>query len=374
MDKKGVKVCLAMAPVSHAACALARFTQGGVFTDIIRLRRLPVTALPLAPKIINALVKAGLKTIDDIATRPRAPLAARFGAQLLTQLDYLLGHAEPVFEPHRPQAMCREEQRFFEPVSQEADIQRVLHELAAKVDDILETRGQGGRLFQASFFRTDGHVRHIAVRTSYPVRAARRIANLFKEKLSALSDEWDAGFGFDLIRLSVLEAENRDPDQISLDGYKVDEEALSALIDRLGARFGMNAVKIAFPVDTHIPERAQTCTPPYLDSAISWQKPQPGEPPRRPVHLFDPPQLIDTLAEVPDGPPLRFRWRRVQHAIRAAEGPERIAREWWQDGICAPIRDYYRVEDNDGRRFWLFREGLYGGDKTPKWYVHGLFG
>jgi protein ImuB len=133
-------------------------------------------------------------------------------------------------------------------------------------------------------------------------------------------------------------------------------------------------VKIAFPVDTHIPERAQTCTPPYLDSAISWQKPQPGEPPRRPVNLFDPPQLIDTLAEVPDGPPLRFRWRRVQHAIRAAEGPERIAREWWQDGICAPIRDYYRVEDNDGRRFWLFREGLYGGDKTPKWYVHGLFG
>ena len=109
-----------------------------------------------------------------------------------------------------------------------------------------------------------------------------------------------------------------------------------------------------------------------LRTAHEWPDLDPDDPPLRPFQMFDPPQPVETLAEVPDGSPLRFRWRRVLHEVALAEGPERIGGEWWR----APdqkTRDYYRVEDREGRRFWLFRQGLYGETDEPRWFVHGLF-
>jgi protein ImuB len=92
---------------------------------------------------------------------------------------------------------------------------------------------------------------------------------------------------------------------------------------------------------------------------------------RRPLTLFARPQPIEALAAVPDGPPIRFRWRRVLREVARAEGPERISSDWMGDQLT---RDYYRVEDKDGRRYWLYREGLYGEtDEPPRWFVHGLF-
>ena len=96
--------------------------------------------------------------------------------------------------------------------------------------------------------------------------------------------------------------------------------------------------------------------------------------PARPLRLFARPEPIEAMAEVPDGPPRRFRWRRVLHDVTAIEGPERIAAPWWRQA-GAPTRDYFRAEDSEGRRFWLYREGLWGRETTqPKWFVHGLFG
>lgn len=98
-------------------------------------------------------------------------------------------------------------------------------------------------------------------------------------------------------------------------------------------------------------------------------------PPDRPLRLFAHPEPVEVMAEVPEGPPLRFRWRRVMHEVARAEGPERIAPEWWrQEDSARSTRDYFRVEDAEGRRYWLFREGLYGRETaSPLWYVHGLF-
>ena len=95
----------------------------------------------------------------------------------------------------------------------------------------------------------------------------------------------------------------------------------------------------------------------------------------RPLHLFDPPHRIEVIAEVPDGPPRRFKWRRAMHDVIAHEGPERIASEWWKRRDAKGLtRDYFRVEDAQGRRFWLFRHGLYGGEAgNPDWYLHGCF-
>ena len=96
--------------------------------------------------------------------------------------------------------------------------------------------------------------------------------------------------------------------------------------------------------------------------------------PARPLRLLDKPEPVEAVAEVPDGPPIRFRWRRVSHVVARAEGPERIAAEWWRSGAEPPARDYFRVETAAGHRFWLFRAGLYGEGGKPAWFIHGLFG
>ena len=94
----------------------------------------------------------------------------------------------------------------------------------------------------------------------------------------------------------------------------------------------------------------------------------------RPLLLFARAEPADVMAQVPEGTPRRFRWRGVLHAVARAQGPERITAEWWRNGTEAPTRDYYLVEDDAGRRFWLFREGLFARETAaPRWFVHGLF-
>ena len=86
---------------------------------------------------------------------------------------------------------------------------------------------------------------------------------------------------------------------------------------------------------------------------------------------------MEVIAGLPEDPPVRFRWRRVVYRVVRAEGPERLAGQWWERETPdeADPRDYYRVEDEDGRRYWLFRAGLYeaGGQVLPRWFMHGLF-
>ena len=213
-----------------------------------------------------------------------------------------------------------------------------------------------------------------------PTRDPGVLTRLFRERIDALADPLDPGFGFDLIRLAVPVTLPLVAQQLQLGGGAVADSELGALLDRLGTRLGRNRVRRLSAGDSHIPEQAafelivgelggDTA------SALQWPTPEAGEPPLRPLHLFDPPQRIEVMAQVPDGPPRRFRWRRVQHDVTRFEGPERIAAEWWRrrDGHGL-TRDYYRVEDVRGRRFWLFRHGLYGTEKlSPDWYIHGLF-
>jgi protein ImuB len=200
------------------------------------------------------------------------------------------------------------------------------------------------------------------------------------ERVEGLSDPIDPGFGFDLIRLTVPVAEPLAVTQLKLEGGAVREAEVAALVDRLSTRLGRDHVRRLVAQDTHIPEQMQLALPAVeaAQAAVSWSKPESGEPPMRPLHLFDPPQPIEVIAEVPDGPPRRFRWRRKFHEVRRFEGPERISSEWWnrRDGVVGKgglTRDYYRIEDARGRRFWVFRHGLFKEKPDPKWYLHGLF-
>jgi protein ImuB len=148
-------------------------------------------------------------------------------------------------------------------------------------------------------------------------------------------------------------------------------------VDRLAALFGAQRVQRFQPQDTHIPEAAAVAVPAQYagPTKTAWHM-QRGkdDPPRRPLRLLAKPEPIeDVMALAPDSPPKRFKWRQVRHSIAHAEGPERIAMEWWRHQEQMPTRDYFRVEDEEGRRFWLYREGLYAETREPKWFVHGVF-
>jgi protein ImuB len=375
----------AIAGAPATARALARSTRRVIVPagrESEAVRPLPISALGLDPARLQALSRAGLKTVADLIDRPRSPLAARFGADCVERLERLAGISEHPISPRRPVPVALAERIFFQPIAHGDDIAATLARLAVDVASLLEARGEGGRNFEASFYRVDGDVRRITVATARPNRTPKAIARLFHEKLDALSDPLDAGFGFDLIRLGAFRTEPFLATQASLDGHALDDEAVADLVDRLGARFGPERVLGFVPRDTHVPEQRMRLAPVFAmaDTAKTgdtarWDEGfEPGEPPLRPLSLFDPPEPIEALGEVPDGPPLSFRWRRVLHQIARAEGPERIAPEWWRASDDALDRDYYRVEDRRGGRFWLYREGLYAaGRPQPRWFLHGLF-
>lgn len=207
-----------------------------------------------------------------------------------------------------------------------------------------------------------------------PVRDPAHLLTLFRDRLDGI----DPGFGIELMELEASGTGPVTPQAHSLDGVldgdSPDLARLAVLADRITARLGDRVVKILRPMESHLPERAETVDP-YAGELPDWQSAAPPGPAPRPLRLFDRPESLKVIAEIPDGPPMRFVWRRIVHKVRKAEGPERIAPEWWRPAAARRARDYYRVEDEDGRRFWIFREGLYGDGRggPPAWFVHGLF-
>ncbi|MBN8807866.1 MAG: DNA polymerase Y family protein [Sphingomonas sp.] len=373
-DRLGVVVAYAFAGNPDAARALARWRVSGA-TEDEAVRRLPVAALGLDDEATLALKRAGLKTVGDVVVRPLSAIAARFGGEAATRVRRIVGEADSPLTPRIVTPPLHAERRFVEPVARTDYALDVLAELMAEAVARLEQGHEGGRRFEARFFRTDGLVQRLAVETGRPSRDVAAVLRLFRERIDALADPIDPGFGFDLIRLDVPVAERLDAAQLKLEGGAVAEDQLALLIDRLSTRLGRNRVRRFVARDRHLPEQAEFMLPAMEPAAPSaWPTLDTDEPPLRPIHLFDPPQPIDNVvAGVPDGPPAQFRWRRTLHEVARAEGPERIAAPWWTRRE-APTRDYYRVEDRRGRRLWIFRHGLFeDGQPAPAWYVHGVF-
>ena len=385
----GLVVRHAFADAPEAAQALARFRPGPQPDEEAAIRSLPVAALRLDGDTERALRRAGLKTIGDLASRPRAPLRARFGDEMALRLAKLLGEVDSRIVPRHPAPAFVFGRSFAEPIGRIEDALAVIGDLAREAESTLEREALGGRRFSARLYRSDGTTRDLAVETGLPIRDPAILRRLFDERLTALSDPLDPGFGFDLVRLAIPLVEPLGARQLHLSPNAPTGDALSGLVDRLSTRLGRDSILRFVPADTHLPEREAVCrpaadhataptpatTPRTGSDPASWPVPSPGEPPLRPIHLFDPPQRIEALAEVPDGPPRRFRWRGTLHDVVRHEGPERIASPWWRrNGLAGLTRDYYRIEDGRGRRYWVFRHGLYGTETAdPGWYLHGLF-
>ena len=357
----------------HAAAARALARYGG--NDV---RALPVAALELPEDTLSGLRRAGLFTLGDLAQRPMAGLAARFGEEAVARLRAILGNAASPLAPRLARIPIHAHARFAEPIARTRDILDAMEALLINAAHQMEARRIGGRRFVVMLERCDGARRHLVVETGLPTRDPAPVMRLFTERIETLADPLDPGFGFDAIGLAVPRTEPLVARQAELTGDTAGEDGIAALIDRLSTRLGPGNVLRLAPVDSHIPEAAQRPLPASQQTPPPWPARDRAADQTRPLLLFDPPQAITAIAGVPDGPPQRFRWHGVLHEVALAEGPERIAPEWWRqvDGHLPGhglTRDYYRVEDGEGCRFWLFRHGLFEERGDPAWYVHGLF-
>jgi protein ImuB len=378
--EQGFTVGAGIAGTAAAAYALSRFANGTIAEpgrEAEALAPLPVAALNFDSKIEHALKRAGLKTIGQVAMRNRSELASRFGKAFVFHLERALGRSQHPINPLRPIPDFIVERRFAEPIMTEDMIVETLVALAKSLGEVLETSGKGARILVASFYRADGAVRRIGIETGSPTRDSKIVERLFKLKLDTLADPIDPGFGFDLIRLEATLAQKDTPDAVGFDRDTRAEREIAQLIDCLSVRFGAHRILRFVPQNTHIPEAEAALVPAQssIPATATWEmKRSESEMPQRPLRLFEKPELISVMAQIPDGPPLRFRWRQVLHTATFAAGPESIAMEWWRHQETMPMRDYFRVEDDTGRRFWMYRDGPYGRETgEPRWYMHGVF-
>lgn len=367
----GVSARIACADTPGAAHAGARYgpascaiiPSGG---ERAALAGLDVAALRLAPGVCDLLRRLGLKRIGRLYDLPRAPLAARFGEGLLARLDQAVGRAEEAISPLSPAAHYGVRMMFPEPVARLDDIEQAGARLAAALCLRLQRDGRGAKEFTLRLFGVDGTQRRIAVSSSRLLQHKDHIVRLFHERIIAIEAEHEEGFGVDAASLEAGRVEPARARQDDLAPERApDGERLSFLLDRIAARLGPQAIIRLGARESHIPERAQTREGRHSGAAFCSAP--------RPLLLLPQPERVDVLAEIPDGPPAQFTWRRVRRRVASADGPERIGPEWWDPGE-GRTRDYFRVEDSEHHRYWLYRDGLYGAKTgAPIWYVHGLF-
>jgi protein ImuB len=339
------------------------------------LAGLPVAGLRLGRELCDGLARLGLRRIGDLYALPRAALAARFGAALAGRLDRALAReAEPI-SPARPVPQHAARLLFAEPIGRTEDVDAAVRRLLATLCDGLERAQRGARRLELAVYRSDGTVQRLAVGTSRPDRRPAHLHRLFAESF----DRIDAGFGIDAAMLGALATEPLGAEQLRLADREDPAPSLADLVDRLSNRLGPDAVSRPMPVESHRPDRAVAAGPPLAlpdDAPAGW----PADPPR-PVRLFASPEPVEAMAPVPDDPPLLFRWRGRLHRVAGADGPERLSPEWWRrpagggpaDRAVGEERDYYRVEDGEGRRFWLFRAGSGPPGQSARWFLHGRF-
>ena len=390
VGRLGYAARAALAETPGAAWALARFaapSQGAgepvlVLPGEVRpaLAPLPPTALRLPPEQDELLARLGLTSIGDLFDVPPASLASRFGPLLARRLAQALGAAPEPISPQAPPPPFLARRVLAEPIVTAEAIAKALERLAAALCRQLEAEQQGARRLVLTLYRVDGTLRRLALGTSRPNRDPAHLLRLFAGHIERI----DPGFGIEVMTLAASAAESQSALQLSLGTAQAGQAGLAPgraagelaeLLDRLESRLGPGSVCALAPQESHLPERAVRLRAPLAagSGAARWDREawQPWRDvvlrPLRPLRLLSRPEPIEAIALLPDHPPAQFRWRRLRHRIVRAEGPERLAQEWWRVTDIAAPRDYFRIEDEDGRRFWLYRAG-------SQWFLQGLFG
>ncbi len=370
----------ALAPNAGAAWALSHYgAERAVVTDLAalpsRLAPLPAAALRLNGDTMLLLTRLGLKTIGDLMAVPRESLARRFRnrrsaeANPLIRLDQLLGRTHEPLVPILEEHPLGAERRLVEPLLHLDLLRQVLCDLAVDLSRSLEADRKGARRLRLQLWRVDGDSIVREIELAAPSRDPDHFLRLFEERLDGI----DAGFGIDQARLTAVWAEGVERVQDNLEQRAGEGTPLPLLIDRLVTRLGKGRVSRLAPRHSHLPERAQRRAAPDIAPASASQYDLAFH--QRPLKLLDRPEQITVIYLTPDGLPRRFRWRGGMHDIVKVEGPERIAPEWWRQRSTTRLRDYYRIEDGQGRRYWIYRSGMIGDGRggLPDWFLHGLY-
>jgi protein ImuB len=377
----GLTARLALAGNAKATRGLCRFGTAESQSFLIApgheaaaLASLSVAALELSPETIRTLQRLGLKRIADLYPIPRSALAQRFRGQalageVLEALDQATGAAATLLAPLAPLPRFSVRRHLADPAITQEVVIGLLHALACGLSKQLIAQAQGATRLNLKLFRLDGSRIVVRAGLSAPSCDPNHMARLLLPKLENL----DVGFGIDAASLEATETSALTFRQTNFIRSE-SGSALAALADRIANHPEGGTLCTLRPVASHLPERAECRVQPFHFAAD--RKPSIPQPIPRPLLLFSPPEPIAVIATVPDGPPVRFTWRRACHRVTRADGPERIEGEWWREIAKVPqARDYYVVEDDRGHRFWLFRQGLYTDSSAPRpgWFMHGLF-
>ena len=366
LARAGIAAHLGVADSWAAAWGLARFASDTVAAQGVGLDAvsgLPVAALRLDHSMARALRLLGFESVGDLAAAPRASLTLRFGATLTGRLDAAAGRAfdaiEPVLAPSIPYAsLC-----FAEPLGHAGGLMLALRELAARLCAALEAQGRGARRLDLRFRRVDNEVRALRVGASRATRDPAHIVRLFGDKL----DTVDPGFGIESAVLAATRVEALGACQ--LDSHAIEGEVepdLAVLVDRIAGRIGERRVYRLTPAESDMPERGVAVV-----GALAAPTGRAWADGPRPQRLFDPPRPVEVVALLPDHPPAAYTWEGRRRRVAAADGPESVAGEWWvEDAERFLQRDYFRCEDEDGQRVWLFRAS---GPETTRWFIQGVF-
>jgi protein ImuB len=370
----GLRARGAIADTWGAAHALARFDArpgfvsepGNAARDVAPL---PIAALRLAAAMVRDLHVLGFDRVGDVLAQPRAPFALRFGPELGRRLDQATGRVAEPIEPIRPEALIEVRRAFAEPIGAAQTVARTISELTAQLCDALERRGLGARRLDLICHRVDSRAQAVRVGTGLPLRDVKRMTRLLCDKIETI----DPGFGIEVMTLAATVAEPLLPKQASSSLIDHPDPDVSGLIDLLANRVGEKNLYRAAPVASDVPERTVRHIPALApDTGAEW----PGHWPR-PSRLLIQPETIDTVALLPDHPPASFTWRGMRRRVKRADGPERVFGEWWKrDPELTAVRDYFRLEDDAGERYWVYRAGD-GEDPltgSQRWFLHGIFG
>ncbi|MTE01925.1 DNA polymerase Y family protein [Paracoccus sp. YIM 132242] len=370
----GVTGRAAIADSWGAAHALARHVAEPVClaepdTAETVLAPLPLSALRIPSTTLASLHTLGFACIGDLLQQPRAPLTRRFGPELCHRLDQALGHAAEPIEPLRPSELVEVHRSFAEPIAAAETIARHIGKLVVQLCAALEERGLGARRLDLLCWRVDAHVQTVRVGLARPQRDPKRLTRLLCEKIETISP----GFGIEILSLTAVVTEPLEARQVASSLLEEPAPDLSALVDVLVNRVGARGVYRLAPVASDVPERSVTRVAPLSEPVGSgWPDHWP-----RPARLLPRPEPIETVALLPDHPPVWIAWRGIRRKVARADGPERVFGEWWKrDAEMIAVRDYFRVEDDAGERFWVFRagDGEHAETGSHRWFLHGIFG
>ncbi len=370
----GIAARAAIADSWGAAYAFARFAARPVIVvspgeSATAVLNLPIAALRLPKDMLESLRVLGFERIGELADKPRAPLALRFGPELGRRLDQALGRVSEPIDPVRAPDLIEVRRVFAEPIAAAETIARYTGKLVVLLCEQLEAKGIGAKRLDLLFHLVDNRIEAIRVGTALPVRDMKRLTRLLCDKIETV----DPGFGIEIMRLAATLAEPLSPRQAISSLIEEPEADVSGLIDTLANRVGESRLYRFAPFASDVPERSvQRVAPTAPDTGEAWPDHWP-----RPSRLLPTPEPIETVALLPDHPPVTFTWRGVRRRVKRADGPERVFGEWWKrDAELIAVRDYFQVEDEAGERFWIYRAGD-GEDPdtgSHRWFLHGIFG